>query len=374
MRSGVLSYTLLTMREILGELVAIPSMSGQEQVVAGYVAERCQAPRRTTIIGDSVAVHIPGEDSKKAIFFNGHIDTVPPTEQWGDDPFTLHTDSNDDDRLIGLGASDMKAGVAIMIDITDETREQKPPCDLWLLFSSREETDSSGSVQIADWLAEEIQGRYDTTGGLILEPTNAEFVGVGHRGDTLWEVAARGPGGHVSRDFIGAMPAIEKVANVVAALPQLRREWTASYTDPVLGSPSINPTIINGGSTANVVPAEASLAINLRITPQLAADLSEVRASLERSYGLEISQAWEPNPTLCGQNEHIYKVVKGSMPAATFRAFPGATDQFAFHAHNMPMLIYGPGDVEAMHQPDEWIRYSAMAKCKDMITLIMKHF
>ena len=206
----MLLYTITTMREILSELVAIPSVSGQEQAVADYVAEKCQVPRRTiTRLGDSVAVHILGENSAKALLLNGHIDTVPRTEQWVDDPFVLRADPEVDDKLVGLGTSDMKAGIAIMVDIANEAREQRPPCDLWLLFSSKEETYSSGSVQLASWLADESRGRYRAVGGLILEPTNAKFVGVGHRGDTLWTVAAHGPGGHASQAFSGELPPIE---------------------------------------------------------------------------------------------------------------------------------------------------------------------
>lgn len=363
------------MREILSELVAIPSVSGQEQAVTDYIAERCQAPRRTmTRIGGSFAIHIPGEDSTKALLLNGHIDTVPPTEQWADDPFVLRADPEGDDRLIGLGASDMKAGIAVMIDIANEAKEQRPSCDLWLLFSSKEETDSSGSVQLASWLADETRDHYQTIGGLILEPTNAEFVGVGHRGDTLWNVVAHGPGGHASHAFNGELPPIEKISRLIAALPGLREEWTSRYADSLLGGPSINPTTLRSGSATNVVPTEASTALNLRINPQLALRLPEIRAELEREYELTITQEWEPLPTLCRQDEQIYKATKAAIPDASFQAFPGATDQFAFHAHNMPMLIYGPGDVAAMHQPNEWVRRSAIAQSRGVVALVMKHF
>lgn len=362
------------MREILARLVAIPSVSGQEQEIAEYLAERSQYSGSTvTMLGDNVAIHIPGTDSTKAFLLNGHIDTVPPTEQWTKDPFMLTPDSDDEDKLIGLGASDMKAGAAIMVDVADEAAKQTPPCDLWLLYSSREETDSSGSVQVADWLSSEVQGRYRTIGGLILEPTDAAFVGVGHRGDTLWQVLARGPGGHASKNFAGELPPIEKVAGLIARLPELRERWLA-YGDMVLGAPSINPTIIGGGSTANVVPTEASTTLNLRVTPQLLPNLPKEKSRLEDIHGLEISQAWQPTPTLVQPTEIIYRAAKAAMPNVPFAAFPGATDQFAFHNHNMPMLIFGPGKVAAMHQPDEWVRYSAMVKARAMVDLVLRHY
>lgn len=360
--------------DVLRELVEIPSVSGNEQAVAEFVAERCQSLRHTvTLLGDSVAVHIPGENQAKAVVINGHLDTVPPTDQWTMDPFVLHADPADEDRLIGLGASDMKSGDAIMIEIAKRSAEQRPPCDVWLVFSSMEEVDSSGSILAADWLAQEIAERYQAIGGVILEPTNAEFVGVGHRGDTLWDVIAQGSGGHASQHFDNEPTAIEKVSNLITALPSLRTQL-AEYSDDILGTPSINATIVTGGQTSNVVPREARACLNLRVTPQLKDYLPEVRAQLEQVHDVIITQAFEPSPTRCDEDELIYRVARAAMPDMVFQAFPGATDQFAFHAHNIPMLIYGPGDPTAMHQPDEWVRRSAIVRCRSVVESMIGHF
>src|SRR5258708_35650071 len=321
----------------LRELVSIPSVSGQEHDIADYVAEKCQAPGRTvTLLGNNVIVYIPGHDQSKAFILNGHTDTVPPTEQWTEDPYKLRPDSRDDDKLIALGVSDMKSGLAIMVDFAEDAVGLQPPCDTWLLYSSNEETDSSGSIVAAKWLAEETANRYRAIGGLILEPTNAEFVGVGHRGDTLWDITASGRGGHASRDFGEELPAIEKLGQVLAALPELRSDWAKRYSDAVLGNATINVTVIRGGATTNVVPTEASMALNLRVTQQLVPELQSVRANLEHTHGLVITQAWEPNPSICAPDTQIYKAVQSAIPDVPFNAFPGATDQFAFYAHNIP--------------------------------------
>ncbi|HEX9153825.1 MAG TPA: M20/M25/M40 family metallo-hydrolase, partial [Candidatus Saccharimonadales bacterium] len=257
-------------RETLSALVAIPSETGNEQAIASYIAGRCSAPGNSVDeMADSVVVHIPGQDNTKAFVLNGHTDTVPPTEQWSCDPYTLRVDPNDYDRLIGLGTTDMMSGLAIMLDICDDAQEQPPPCDLWMVFSSREETDGFGSKEVAPWLSEKIRGRYRSIGGLILEPTNAEFVGVGHRGDTVWDMAAHGPGGHASKHFDGETPPIEKLSRVLVDLPDIRRQWAAKYTNTLLGRPSINPTVINAGNAENVVPTQANALLNLRVTPEL---------------------------------------------------------------------------------------------------------
>ena len=359
----------------LKELVAIPSVSGDEVGIAEYLGDVCNRyGANVSRLDDNIVAYFPGKNSSKALLLNGHIDTVPATDQWDEDPYILRQHPEDLDKLIGLGSSDMKAGIATMLHIAKLASEQQPPNDLWLLFSAKEETDSSGSVQIGNWLAEETQGRYKTIGGLILEPTNASFVGVGHRGDTRWNVSAKGPGGHASQSFEDDMPAIEKISQLFARLPELRQEWGQRYNDALLGDASINPTIFTAGDAANVVPVEASAAMNLRVTPQLAQALPEIRAGLEAEYNLTLDQLWEPLPTLVDPSEHVYQVMRHTLPNALFKAFPGATDQFAFHAHGMPMLIYGPGDVEAMHQPNEWVRLSAIETCKKVVEQVVARY
>jgi acetylornithine deacetylase/succinyl-diaminopimelate desuccinylase-like protein len=362
-------------REMLEQLVAISSESGHEQDIGGYIAERCQAFGRVALdLGSDVAVHIPGEDARRAFLLNGHTDTVPATAQWQEDPLALRASPEDEDRLIGLGASDMKAGLATMLAIGQEAADRRPPCDTWLLFTSNEETDGSGAARVADWFDQESRRRYQALGGLILEPTNASFVGVGHRGDTLWNVKASGSGGHASQHFEKDTPPIEKLSHFIAVLPEIREQWSQEYSDEVLGRPSINPTIIQAGKTDNVVPVRAEATLNLRVTPQLLATLGDRRKTFEDSYDLTIEQAWQPQPTICGSHEHIYRAAKKALPDASFQAFPGATDQVAFEARNIPMLIFGPGDIDAMHQPDEWVRMSHMTRCKEAMELIMRHF
>jgi acetylornithine deacetylase/succinyl-diaminopimelate desuccinylase-like protein len=259
-----------------------------------------------------------------------------------------------------------------MVALAEDAAERQPPCDQYQLYTSDEEGSQRGAATLTDWLAEEVQDRYTTLGGIILEPTGASYIGSGIRGDTNWNIDSRGPGGHGSQEF--DRPAIERIATFIAGLTDLRKVWAEKYSDPFFGRPTINVPIFHGGEVANVVPTEAISTCNLRVTPQLLVDLEEIRQELETIYDITIQQPHQPCPTVCAPTEHIYTTVKQALPEMPFRVFPGSTEQPFFHALGIPMLTLGPGDDATMHTPNESVRISSIALCEWMLTRIIKHF
>lgn len=354
----------------MGELVAIPSVTGDERQIADYVEERYRSLGHVTVRhGNNVAARISGADSSKVFVQSGHLDTVPPTQAWDTNPYSLSPDAVNGGRLLGLGVSDMKSGLALMHTFAEEAAVQQLPCDQIHLFTTYEETSQKGAEILTEWLAAEVKDRYTTVGGVILEPTNAEYIGVGIRGDTNWRVTACGPGGHGSRDFEGT--AIEKISSLIAALPGLRSRWADLYTDSLLGHPTINATIISGGSTPNVVPESSTATLNLRVTPRQASELDTIRQELESLYGVSIAQSWQPQPTVCSPTSHIYQTAKQALPLLPHRPFSGVTEQPFFEAHGIPMLTLGPGSDTAMHQSNEGVDIKSIAACKTQLTRII---
>lgn len=357
---------------ILHDIVSIPSPSGKEKWLAGYIEAYLNGGRLNVLrYENNIATWIKGKDRSRAFILNGHLDTVPPTKEWTTNPFKLQSYPFDDDKLTGLGVSDMKSGLAVMLDLVREACYNPPDCDLWFMFSADEETDGSGSLLLLENLADDLKKRYETVGGLILEPTDGDSIGVGHRGDTLWHIRARGPGGHAS-EIYSEKTAIEKLGHFVVDLPRIREQWGLLYKDDMLDVPTINPTVIGAGAAANVVPEIAEGVFNSRITPQFKDELDAVRKGFAEEYDFEIVQSWEPSPTKCDENAAIYRAAQQT--ALPIKAFIGATDQFAFHEHGIPMMIYGPGNKTAMHQPNEWVRLSAMEKCKAKISDMIEYY
>jgi succinyl-diaminopimelate desuccinylase len=351
--------------ELLQQLVEIPSTSGDEHTLRDFMLRDLLMMRYVKIasLGHSLAAHFQGTDSSRAFIVSGHLDTVPPTDDWTTDPYQVTPHATESDRVHGLGVTDMKSGLCIARVLTRQAYYHKPPCDLWVAFSHQEETDGLGANLLVPHIASEINHGYDAIGGLILEPTSAASIGVGHRGDTIWDVTAGGPGGHASHDFLSEPTAIEKVGRFIADLPAVRKRWLADFNDPILGNPTINPVELQAGHATNVVPYSATATCNVRATPDLAMALPRVRAELESTYDILINQRTEPTPSVCHRNELIYRAAQNALPGLPFQAFPGATDQGAFHRAGIPMLIYGPGDPRQMHQPDESVSMPAVKRC-----------
>jgi len=104
---------------LLKEMIAIPSVVGQEGALAGYIRDELQR------IGLRCEMHVveAGRPNVYAsleaaapgphLVFCGHTDTVPPAAGWSTDPFTP---VEKDGRIYGLGACDMKAGLACMLN------------------------------------------------------------------------------------------------------------------------------------------------------------------------------------------------------------------------------------------------------------------
>src|SRR6185436_11474286 len=97
---------------LLRALVAIPSISGAEGVVAQHAVDAARAFGLRAELAPHGVIATVGEASGPSLAFVSHLDTVPPGEGWTREPFAAETV---DGRLYGRGASDAKASAAAML-------------------------------------------------------------------------------------------------------------------------------------------------------------------------------------------------------------------------------------------------------------------
>src|SRR5262245_11667268 len=113
------------------ELVNIPSPSLDEGPLLDHVRHAVSLP--LTYETDEALLFVTSRTSKPLVLLAGHLDTVPAQDNV---PGRIENGC-----VIGLGASDMKGGLAVMVDLANWAagRPEELACDLGFLFFVREE-------------------------------------------------------------------------------------------------------------------------------------------------------------------------------------------------------------------------------------------
>ena len=189
--------------------------------------------------------------------FAGHLDVVPPGENWDIEPFEGRIQ---DGLLIGRGANDMKSAIAAYVAAL--SRLESTTGTLSLLITGDEEGYATyGTPRIIDWLNER-QIRPDMI--LIGEPTSVDRLGdtvkIGRRGSVNMWIEVPGVQGHVAYPHRATNP-IPALARVIAALAALHLDdGTEQFPPSNLEFTGIDtPT-----HASNVIPGSATAQLNIR--------------------------------------------------------------------------------------------------------------
>jgi glutamate carboxypeptidase len=212
--------------------------------------------------GDHVLARFPGPAGLRPALALGHYDTVWPsgTIQWL--PFRC-----DDGRAFGPGILDMKASLAIFTRVIEliKRNDLETPRPIWALFTSDEEIGSPTSRSLIESLARECAYV------LVLEPARADgALKTARKGVGRFRIEILGRAAHAGAAPDEGSSAIVELAHQILRIQGLQ--------DLARGT-TVNVGVIQGGTTANVVPAQASAEIDARVTSQSEAE--RVTDSLE---------------------------------------------------------------------------------------------
>lgn len=246
--------------ELTRQLIDIPSVTGDERAVGLYLARHLESLGYSVEFVEleagraNIIATLAG--SPPTITFSTHMDTVPP-----------HIPSSEDAHLIrGRGACDAKGIIAAQVEAAERLRAEGIN-QLGLLFTVDEEMGSRGADAVNTHpLARRC--RYMING----EPTDNRLA-VGTKGSLRLILRAGGRAAHSAYPEQGES-AIEKLLDVLADVRALK--WPA---DESLGETTCNIGVIQGGTRANVIPAEAQADLQLRLVTEVA----PVREMLERA-------------------------------------------------------------------------------------------
>ena len=336
------------------ELVDIPSVSHGERAITDHL-EQMLSPLpwlEVTRLGDNVVARTRcGRDRR--VVLAGHTDTVPPS---GNERARL-----DGDVLWGLGAADMKGGIAVLAELARTVPE--PAVDVSYVFYECEEVDSrfNGVERL-------FRERPDLMAGdvaVLAEPTGAR-VEAGCQGTMRVQVTMRGRRAHSARAWKG-INAIHRMAPVLAAVAA--HEPRQVEIDGCLFREGLQAVRMAGGVANNVVPDSAVLTLNHRFAPDRTPEQAEaaVRAVVDAAGGADgfevVDLAPAAAPSLDDPLLRSLLAATGEAP----RAKLGWTDVARFAARGIPATNFGPGDPEVAHSADERVTRSDLDTVFDVL-------
>ncbi|MHA1768301.1 MAG: M20 family metallopeptidase [Candidatus Thorarchaeota archaeon] len=313
------------------------------------------------------------DGEKGDLVIHGHMDTVPagPLETWTRAPFEPEIENG---RVYGRGTCDMKGPVAALAEtliMYTEERNEKP---LVMLATSDEESGCSGAKAVAaSGLLTGI--KY----GVCAEPTSLQVL-VGEKGAFWFKVVADGKSAHGSRPDEG----INAIQRCIRAIDMILSEPFPYEEDPLLGSPTINLGVIEGGIKVNVVPDKCEAQLDMRIvkgqTPEglqvmmnkRLADRGIEGTRVEYIHGKPAVRTPTDAPIVIAASDAVH-MITGSKP--TLSAATYGTDCSVLQPKvGILNVVCGPGSIEQAHQPDEYIRLQELYDSVRVYKRIADHF
>jgi LysW-gamma-L-lysine carboxypeptidase len=316
-------------RELLRDLVSIPSLTGEESACAERLAEFFETHGRDVWLDEVGNVRAPDDDS---VLLTSHIDTVP-----GDIP--VRTETNDGTAVLwGRGSVDAKGPLAAMAVAAVRTG---------VSFAGvvGEEINSSGARHLLEMR--------DTPDAVVNgEPSGWEAITLGYRGLLAGTYVATSESGHTSRPENNAIEdAIEWWNRVGSAVADDGKEWT-----PVFERVTPKPIEIEGGTSEDGLSVETTMDVQLRVPPSLTVEEVREVADGELNGG---TVRWydEVSPVMTNPRTPVGRAFRGAVRRAGGEPHllrkTGTSDMNIYQAWDCPMVTYGPGDSDLDHAPDE---------------------
>lgn len=321
-----------------------------------------------------------GPEGQGGVMLSGHTDVVPVEGQaWTRPPFAL---TEEDGRLYGRGAADMKGfcAVAIATMLQAATRPLKTP--LHLALSYDEEIGCMGVRSLIDMLAAApVKPRFCIVG----EPTSMQ-VATGHKGKVALRATCTGREGHSALAPL-ALNALHLAADFVQAVRALQADVAAhglSDGDYDVPYSTIHIGKLNGGVQVNIVPNQAVIDFEIRsvagedvegLIARLRDGAEAIVAPLRATFpeaDIRIERLWDYPGLGTPSDAAVVNFVKGLTGANGTMKVAFGTEGGLFDARlGIPTVICGPGSMAQGHKPDEFVTVEQMARCEAMMSALL---
>lgn len=314
------------------------------------------------------------DDEKGGLILSGHSDTVPyDADKWQSDPFTL---VQKNDKLYGLGATDMKGFFPIIVEAVKAFAGKTPKHPLIVLATADEESSMAGARALME------QGiGFKPKAAIIGEPTNLVPIHM-HKGIMIESIRVEGKSGHSSNPALGKS-ALEGMNEVMNSLLSLRSELQLRYRNPgfAVQTPTINLGCIHGGDGANRICASCELHFDVRLLPGM--DTDELRHSIRQRLQpiAETRQVDIVLSSLFDEVKPFHEPLTSEL-VAICEELTGHRSQSVAFATEAPFiqqlgaqtLVLGAGSIDQAHQPDEFIPLDQLAPAAKILQTLIQRY
>ena len=328
------------------ELVDVPSESHDERRLFEHVAGVLREGGLEVLdLGDCCLLARP-QGTRPQVLLAGHLDTVPAQ---GNIP-----GRRDTDRVHGLGASDMKAGLAVMIELA------LAGLPYAVLFFPREELPFADTALTP--LLERAAGDVACELAVVMEPTdNAIHAGCLGNVNATWTFHGRS--GHSARPWT-ADNAIERAAEGVMALAA--HPPAPHAFDGLEFVEVASVTKIAGGIAINVIPDRVDCHLNFRYAPGRTPQEAEARlAELTGGHGEVTVDANAPSGAVSMGHPLAQRLAQvGGLEVAPKQAWTPVAEMTAA---GIPAVNFGPGAPAQAHRRDESVEIAALVRAYEVL-------
>lgn len=356
---------------LLRQMVAIPSSYENEEELALFVANFLKdiglsiniqqlGPKRCNVIGRR-ASHT---NSKRLLLLGGHLDTVAPSELWSTNPYQL---TKDGDKLYGLGAGDMKGGLAAQLCVIKALQDEdaKIDADIEFVALADEERYSIGAHKFVSHASDLCT--YDEAFFIFAEPHFDNIV-IGAAGKVMLKCVVTGRSGHAATPETG----INAIDCMAAFITAVNHQYNALYAKGNIGSHCcIKLDSCYKGYSLNI-PEACECLINKQLLPN--EDIEEIIEQLHDIYDgnvgvgkINITQELPCYPSYSIHPDHktlsmLLNVLKQRGREPELRINNSVSDgNIIYPKLGIPGVLYGPVGVN-IHREGEYTTESSLYK------------
>jgi succinyl-diaminopimelate desuccinylase len=328
------------------QLVDVPSESGHEAACAALVREL--VPLELRFASGETLLYSTGRSGKPVLLLAGHLDTVPAQ---GNRPGRIEGGA-----VHGLGAADMKGGVAVMIELARWIAAERPELslDVDFLFFPLEEVDVALSP-LPELFATGLVDDADLV--VVLEPTDNR-IHAGCVGNLNATLTFHGESAHSARPWTGVNAirlAVEGLERIVGIEPLDVNRGGLVFREV------LSVTQLHAGIAANVIPAEAVATINYRFAPGRTRAEAEARLRqlVDDAGDLRIDSNAPAADVVLDAPLLTRLIDVGGLAVEPKQAW---TPVAQFSERGLVAVNFGPGSPAYAHKRDEMVTIEALER------------